>query len=185
MRGALLRLFDERRSLCLQSAEGRRTVSEMKRCITEEAQTQTARVLFDDGIWRVALQALGNDASLPIHDHPGSRGLICVVQGVLVVRRFDAVESPGWKRTAYLIERGKRTLGIDECDWVGRRRNNLHSLQSKAPFTLVFGIRQCVQRNPDRRAYAFIHEPGSSEPGGLALAKPVTSSGPSSEWFGK
>lgn len=177
-RTKLLALCNAQRAQWFESDAGRSAIADMRRAILEEAQNEASRILADDGVWRASLQALGQNASLPIHDHPGTRGLLYVVAGGLLVHKFDVIQRSSGGRTAVLVNRGERKLGADECDWFGRYRNNLHSLQSNAPFTLVFSIRQCTGPARARSAFAFLTEEALNAQTGVAITKPVQSVAP-------
>ncbi len=171
-RTKLLDLFEAQRSHWLDSESGRTAVAEMHHAVVENGAREAAKVLLDDGGWRIALQALGMGAELPIHDHPGTRGMLLVHEGALRVRHFDVIEHRPGARTAMLVIRGERVLHSGGWDWIGKQRNNLHSLYSKAHITLVFSIRQSVvSPETPRSSYAFIFEPVAGDGNGVAVVK--------------
>lgn len=100
--------------------------------------------LSDDGTWRFSLQALGMEASLPIHDHPGTRGLLAVLEGTLHIHRFDVHGRRSDHSTVRQMMRGEKTICANGDDRIGMRRHNLHSLESASAFTLVFSIHHRV-----------------------------------------
>jgi hypothetical protein len=132
---------------------------------------QIGKVLADDGAWRISLQALGMGASLPIHDHPGMRGLLTVLEGTVRIQKFDVHGGHAKHRAVRLIMRGEKKISANGYDWIGRGRHNLHSLESVSPFTLVFSIRQRVSEPAPRRAYAFIVEPEAGQSAAVAVSK--------------
>ena len=172
-RNQLLNIFETHRSQWLRSPPGLASVAELRHDVLDRGKDQSSRILSDDGGLRIALQALGSGVSLPIHDHPGARGLITVQEGLLHVQSFDILENHAGGRTALLIRRGKRTIGVNGYDWIGKNRHNLHSLESDANFTLVFSIRQYTPTSMGRRAYAFVFDDRQDESTGIAITKPL------------
>jgi|GEM_PF-6601649 len=174
-RGGLLRLFELHRSRWLETGHACAVISEMRTSVLALGTPQVGMTLSNDGAWRISLQALGLGASLPIHDHPGTRGLLAVLEGTLHIRRFDVHGGRSDHRTVRLIMRGEKTICANGHDWIGMRRHNLHSLESASAFTLVFSIRQRVLEPAPRRAYAFIVKPNDGESTAIALSKPIAS----------
>ena len=172
-REKLLRLFELQRSLWLDKDHARSVMATMRKDVLGSGISQVGKMLSDDGAWRVSLQALGMGSSLPIHDHPGMRGLLAVVEGALRVHRFDVHEESVEHKTVRLILRGEETICANGYDWIGRGRHNLHSFESVSPFTLVFSIRQRVSEPAPRRAYAFIVEPDVGQSTAIAVSKPI------------
>lgn len=160
------------RARWLESEAGRLAVADLRHAVLDQKDKEASRILDDKGAWRSALQALGQNGALPIHDHPGTRGWLCVVSGELLLRKYDVLQH-GSGRTAILINRGMSRLGADEYDWFGLHRHNLHALESGAPFTLVFSIRQHVHAPQLRSAYAFVSEAARDAPSGVAITKPL------------
>jgi quercetin dioxygenase-like cupin family protein len=172
-REKLLRLFELQRSRWLDTDHARGVMATMRKDVLGSGIPQVGKMLSDDGAWRFSLQALGMGASLPIHDHPGMRGLLTVLEGTVRVQNFDVDETCSEHGTVRLIMRGEKTICANGYDWIGRGRHNLHSLESVSDFTLVFSIRQRVSESAARRAYAFIVKPDVGQSTAVAVSKPI------------
>lgn len=168
----LLRRFAAHRSHWLDSDQGRAAVNRL-RAEVEQGERMPAVVLWEKCGWRIALQALGEGAVIPLHDHPQTRGLLSVIEGRLRVEHFDVVETVRGTRRTLLVGRGATHIAPGSWDWIGIHRHNLHSLESEAPFTLVFGIRHSRNPGSPRSAYAFPVEPVAGQRRVVALRIPL------------
>ena len=171
----MLRLFEFQRSRWLETGRVQDVIAKMRSEMLGSGTPQVGKMLSDDGVWRISLQALGMGASLPIHDHPGMRGLLAVLEGTLRIHVFDVQEGLTERRTVRLIVRGQKTICANGYDWIGKSRHNLHSLESVSAFTLIFSIRQCVSPSASRKTYAFIVKPNDGQSTAIALSKPIES----------
>mgnify|MGYP001822828715 FL=1 len=172
-KGELLAAFQEQRRAWLMSTPGRGAERELRLEIEETGKKQASRLLAEKDGWRVCLLALGNGASIPIHDHPGCRALLRVERGSVEIRHFDVIERSGNGRSAVLAIHDTGSLKCGDCDWIGLHRHNLHSLESQADFSLVFSVRQCVQAPTAKAMYAFVRQPGPKDVNGIAVVRPL------------
>jgi hypothetical protein len=172
-KGELLAAFQEQRRVWLMSARGRGAERELRLEMEETGKKQASRLLADKDGWRVSLLALGNGASIPIHDHPGCRALLRLERGTVEIRHFDVIERSANGRSAVLAIHDTGSLNCGDYDWIGLHRHNLHSLESQADFSLIFSVRQCFQAPTAKAMYAFVRQPGPKDVNGIAVVRPL------------
>ena len=172
-KGRLLAAVHEQRRAWLMSAPGQSAERELHLEIQETGKKQASRLIAEQDGWRVSLLALGNGASIPVHDHPGCRALLRLEKGAVEIRHFDVIERSANGRSAVLAIHDTGRLKCGDYDWIGLHRRNLHSLESQADFSLIFSVRQCVQAPTAKAMYAFVRQPGPKDVNGIAVVRPL------------
>lgn len=118
--------------------------------------SRITKILSDDGQWLTAIMGIGPDACIPLHDHPGARGIVYLGEGQLTCRRFDVGERGAANRSAVLISRDERLMKPGDSVWFGRRYCNLHEFRSDADPALLFSVRQYDSDQATRSCYALL-----------------------------
>lgn len=122
--------------------------------------------LIDNEYLRVGLLSLNEESTIPIHDHPGSSGLLLILEGHLRVQEYQchAASMTQSQRRIVEMERVNRQLfGPGEYGAFSSTQGNIHSLQSFDRPCLILGLLLSPYRNEDRTWYMSLEENGLSE----------------------
>lgn len=155
-KGGILRLFEAYRQKCLRSAQFAGARQNILRQLASGTASQAAEILTDDGAWRVALLGIAPGRGIPLHDHPGARGILYVLEGSVRILHYDVAQRVPNSRAALLIQRTPSLLHARETDWFGTRRRNLHAIQADGGPALIFSVRNYHPDSGPRSVYALI-----------------------------
>ena len=116
-------------------------LAQIDQLLARSTSRWAGHTLYESSDWRVALFGMAPWAELPLHDHPGTRGLVHVVDGTVRVNRFEIGRARSSTRFAELRHRGSRHLVTGDSEVFGRRYHNIHALQAGAERTLILSAR--------------------------------------------
>ena len=124
-----------------------------------------SHTLHESASWRVALFGMAPRAELPIHDHPGTRGLLHVIDGEVRIIRFEIGRARSSTRFAELRHRGSRHVVAGDSEVFGRRYRNIHALQTGARRTFILSARNRLGAEREACLYTPLSSSSSSQNG--------------------
>lgn len=89
--------------------------------------------VYEDALGKVGLFSIYRTAQVPLHDHPGVRGALMVVEGELEVERFTLKDEYRQRNESGLVElkrHDRQTLKPFDITWFGPEEGNLHSMEA-------------------------------------------------------
>ena len=111
------------------------------------------------------------DQAIPLHDHPGSTGLLLMLQGSARVSSYRLVESDALKQpsTLKLEQTGETMLAVGQFTHFGPGENNIHSLQAIDQDCILFDLLFSPYQ-PHQRCF-YMPVTSSSEEGVLYVSR--------------
>lgn len=98
-------------------------------------------VLVSDASLRAGVLTVYGGKPVPIHDHPGSAGLLLVVDGILGVREFCRADTSGQGATATALRMlGERRFAPAQHTLITPEAGNLHSLAAHSEVCVALDI---------------------------------------------
>lgn len=131
--------------------------------------------LIDNEYLRVGLLSLNEESTIPIHDHPGSSGLLMILEGHLRIQEYRchcASMSQSQRRMVEIEQVNRQLFGPGEFGAFSPTQGNIHSLQSFEGPCLILNILMSPYRNEDRTWYMPLEENGLSETHFIAVRLP-------------
>ena len=100
------------------------------------------QVLLDDEQIRVSLLSAYQGQSIPLHDHPGTNGLLLVVQGKVQISRYDLVhkDSQNENSNVALAKVSDGMRGMGEVDILTNEHGNIHGMRAMTPRCVMLDI---------------------------------------------
>lgn len=123
--------------------------------------------LIENEYLRVGLLTLDETNTIPIHDHPGSTGLLVILEGHLQVQQFQYRESsisPSPRRMVEMEQVNRQQLGPGEFTAFSPTQGNIHSLCAYNGPCLILDVLLAPYRNEDRTWYMPLEDNDLSEP---------------------
>jgi hypothetical protein len=115
---------------------------------------------------------LGNDSSIPIHDHPDTIGMILVLEGMLELRSFTInpeIISFG-RQAAYLRPADFQRLHKGGTSMVLPEKGNLHNLRCHDGHCILLDVQVSLPRRQEPRWF-FPVGPAPDVPGNILAAE--------------
>jgi len=110
---------------------------------------------YEDALGKAGLFSIYRTAQVPLHDHPGSRGALMVVEGEVEVERFTLKEEFRQTNESGIVELqryDRQTLKPFDITWFGPDEGNLHRMQSKSEQCVLLKV-HCSPTVGDRSWY--------------------------------
>ncbi len=80
---------------------------------------------------------------IPLHDHPGSHGVVLVLAGAAAIRQYDLVEPQTRERQdglVHLARVGDRIHREGDTSWFGPRHGNAHRVDARTPICVLLEL---------------------------------------------
>lgn len=98
---------------------------------TEQTAGWRWRPKMDTNQLRIGFLTLHENKSVPIHDHPGSSGLLVILKGRLLVQQFQRSDSnSSTRRTIELTRTEEHEAGPGEFAIISPDHGNIHSIRA-------------------------------------------------------
>ena len=128
--------------------------------------------IMQDSFLDASLIKLGRDTSIPIHDHPGTIGMILVLEGMLELRSFSInpeIVSFG-RQAAYLCPADFQRLHKGGTSMVLPDKGNLHDLSCHDGHCILLDVQVTLSHNREPRWF-FPVGPAPGIPGNILAAE--------------
>lgn len=113
-----------------------------------------SKVLFADEHIRVGLQAVCQGNPIPLHDHPGSAGVVLVLSGIVNFQYANLPRNQGTPGPVELqIARVRDRLAGQVC-WFHAEDRNIHRVEAKTDYAVML-VAHLRQRDNGRRHMYF------------------------------
>lgn len=92
------------------------------------------RSIHEDALGKVGLFSMYKDSPVPLHDHPGTCGVMMVVDGEVEVERYRLTEVSRKKEASGLVEMescDRKLLKPFEITWFDETEGNIHGFETK------------------------------------------------------
>jgi len=92
------------------------------------------RSIHEDGLGKVGLFSIYKDTPVPLHDHPGSCGVMMVLDGEVEVERYSLADKYKDSVSSGLVEMKKcerKLLRPFEVTWFEETEGNIHGFETK------------------------------------------------------
>jgi len=123
--------------------------------------------LWDDEALRVGLLIVMPGAPIPLHDHPGSTGLLQVLEARVVIRQYtlrDLAISHGEPELVVLNIEGRRECVSNDWLFFGPEQGNIHTVSAVDGPCVLFDVLLHPYLDEDRSWFmtldADLNEPG-------------------------
>lgn len=91
------------------------------------------------------------DSSIPMHDHPGSTGLLVVLKGHVILRQYKVMEqSKSNKNRLHLKRTSVSSIGENAFSVFGPEEGNIHSLEADQEPCVLFDLMFSPYKPEDR-----------------------------------
>lgn len=119
-------------SLLMSTASYRELVNSSYRRLTR-TKYWGWKPVYEDDLGKAGLFSIYRSAEVPLHDHPGTHGVLMVVEGELEVERFTLKEQYRQTNESGMVELDRydyQTLKPFDITWFGPEEGNLHRMQA-------------------------------------------------------
>ena len=130
-------------------------------------QTWGWHPLWDDEALRVGLLIVMPGAPIPLHDHPGSTGLLQVLEGRVIIRQYtlrDLANSRGEPELVVLNVEGRRKYATNDYLIFGPEQGNIHAVSAVDGPCVLLDVLFHPYRDEERSWFmpldADLNEPG-------------------------
>lgn len=113
------------------------------------------KTVFQDTLGKAGLFSVYKEAPVPLHDHPGTRGVMMVVEGEVEVERFTLKAEYRQSSESGPVELqrcDKKVLKPYDITWFGPEKGNVHSMQALTDQCVMLKV-QLSQMKADRSWY--------------------------------
>lgn len=112
--------------------------------------------VYEDKLGKAGLFSIYHNAPMPLHDHPGSRGAIMVIDGEVEVERFNQIETSRYHDASAVVE-------LQRCDrvrlkpfditWFGSAEGNIQSMLALSDRCVMLKVQLITDKAGDRSWY--------------------------------
>ncbi len=113
------------------------------------------KAIYEDALGKAGLFSIYRNAPVPLHDHPGTRGALMVVEGEVEVERFTLKEQYRERNESGLVELqrcDKKVLKPFDITWFGPETGNVHGMRALTDQCVMLKV-QLLQMKADRSWY--------------------------------
>ncbi len=113
------------------------------------------KAVYEDELGKTGLFSVYKNAPVPLHDHPGTRGAMMVVEGEVEVERFTLKEEYRRRNESGLVELqrcDKKVLKPYDVTWFGPDQCNVHGMQALTEQCVMLKV-QLLQMKAERSWY--------------------------------
>lgn len=122
--------------------------------------TSLSYLLFENDNFRVNLNAMEPDSSLPLHNHPGSAGLIFIVKGeanIVSCNSAMSAQRAGVTQTIIDVTENK-TFSSNQFSCFTKDENNIHSINAIAGRCIMLVVHSNANMT-NKQSYFFTENP--------------------------
>lgn len=114
------------------------------------------KTVYEDSLGKAGLFSIYDNAPVPLHDHPSSRGAIMVIEGEVEVERYNLHASSRHQHGSGLVklERcDKLRLKPFDITWFGKEEGNIHGMQALSEQCVMLKVQLLSHHSGDRSWY--------------------------------
>lgn len=137
----------------------------------------SCQTLIADRMIQVDILTLLPERPIPLHDHPGSAGVLLVLSGSISIDQYDMIPSRRDCRTKTLVELRRvscKDLALGGVSLFARDRGNIHSMRAITERSVVLDIVAPPYRRQERSWFFRLSVDPASERGTFARLRART-----------
>lgn len=134
------------------------------------------KTVYEDSLGKAGLFSIYDNAPVPLHDHPGSRGAIMVIEGEVEVDRYDLHESSRHHQGSGVVELERydtTLLKPFDITWFGKDEGNIHGMRAVSGQCVMLKVQLMSVDAGDRSWYFPIA--GADQDEGIVPARRIMS----------
>lgn len=115
-----------------------------------------SRTIHEDELGKVGLLSIYKGTPVPLHDHPGARGVLMVLDGKAELERYNLMEKYQDSQSSGLVEMEsceRRVLKPFDVTWFEETEGNIHGFEAKTDQCVLLKIQMPVQPVSSRSWY--------------------------------
>jgi len=112
--------------------------------------------IYEDELGRVGLFSVYRNAPVPMHDHPGTHGVLMVIEGEVEVERYTLQEQYRNRNESGIVELDfceRKMLKPFEITWFQEKEGNIHGLKSLSDQCVMLKMQLPCEANDNRSWY--------------------------------
>lgn len=114
------------------------------------------RSIYEDELGRVGLFSVYRNAPVPMHDHPGTHGVLMVIEGEVEVERYTLQEQCRNRNESGIVDLDfceRKILKPFEITWFQEKEGNIHGLKGLSDQCVMLKIQLPRGVNSNRSWY--------------------------------